>query len=149
MATLAKNKKATLNYIILDTFEAGLVLAGYEVKAIRAGKASLAGSYITINGTEANLVGATIAPYQPKNTPEDYDPERPRKLLITKKELEKLGRELNTAGLTLVPISLYNKKNKIKLEFALVRGKKKADKRESIKARDAKRSIERTLKTQY
>ena len=149
MATLAKNKKATLNYIILDTFEAGLVLAGYEVKAIRAGKASLAGSYITINGTEANLVGATIAPYQPKNTPEHYDPERPRKLLITKKELEKLGRELNTAGLTLVPISLYNKKNKIKLEFALVRGKKKPDKRESIKARDAKRSIERTLKTQY
>ncbi|MAZ56747.1 SsrA-binding protein [bacterium] len=148
MTKLAHNRKAAFNYNILEIFEAGLVLAGYEVKAIRAGKASLVGAYITINGNEANLVGATIAPYQPKNTPEDYDPERARKLLITKKELSKLGKELNTAGLTIVPISLYNKKNRVKLEFALVRGKKKADKRESLKEKDAKRSIERTLKNQ-
>lgn len=148
MTTYSKNKKATFNYEILETFEAGLLLAGYEVKAIRAGKTSLVGSYIILRENEAFLKGATISYYQEANTPKDYNPERERKLLLNKKELEKLAKQLNTAGLTIVPIRLYNNKSKIKLEIALVRGKKKADKRESIKQRDVKRDIDRTLKNQ-
>ena len=148
MAAYIRNKKVSFNYEILERFEAGAVLYGHEVKAIRAGKGSLVGSYIVFRGNEAYLKGATITPYQEKNTPDAYDQERERKLLLSKKELEHIGKELNTAGLTIVPISWYNKKSKIKLEIALVRGKKKADKRESIKKRDTKRAIDRILKTQ-
>lgn len=148
MTDYARNKKATFNYEILETFEAGLLLAGYEVKAIRAGKTSLAGAYVIISGNELFLKGATISYYQEANTPNTYNPERERKLLLNKKEIEKLTKQLNTAGLTIVPIRLYNNKSKIKLEIALVRGKKKADKRESIKQRDVKRDIDRTLKNQ-
>lgn len=148
MVDYARNKKATFNYEILETFEAGLVLAGYEVKAIRANKASLAGAYIVMRDDGAYLKGAHVGYYQEANTPDSYNPEQERKLLLTQKELAKLKKELNTAGLTIVPIKLYNKKNKIKLEIALVRGKKKADKRETLKQRDSKREIDRTLKHQ-
>lgn len=149
MAAYIQNKKATFNYQILETIEAGIMLSGYEAKAIRAGMGSLLGAFVIIRGGEAFLVKATISPYQPANVPKNYDLERPRKLLLNHKELCKLQKELNTAGLTIVPISLYNKKSKIKLEIALVRGKKKADKRESIKERDTKRDIQRTLKQQF
>ncbi|MAZ30257.1 SsrA-binding protein [bacterium] len=146
MADYARNKKATFNYEILERFEAGLVLHGFEVKAIRAGKVSLEGAYIILRDGEAYLKGATISHYQEANTPDSYDPERERKLLLNKKEIAKLEKELNTAGLTIVPIRLYNKNQKIKLEIALVRGKKKADKREAIKKRDTKRVLDRLLK---
>jgi SsrA-binding protein len=148
MADLARNKKATFNYEILETIEAGLVLHGFEVKAIRSGKVSLAGSYIILRAGEAYLKGATISFYQEANTPDTYNPERERKLLLSKKEITQLEKRLNTAGLTVVPIRLYNKNQNIKLEIALVRGKKKADKRETIKARDTKRDLDRLLKQQ-
>lgn len=148
MATYVRNKKATFNYELKETFEAGLVLAGYEVKSIKNGKASLEGAHVIIRGGEAFLVGSSIAPYQPANMPKEYDPERTRKLLLSKKELARLEVESEQAGLTIVPIRLYNTKRKLKLEIALARGKKKADKRESIKKRDTKRDIDRLLKSQ-
>lgn len=148
MADLARNKKATFNYEILERFEAGLVLHGYEVKAIRSGRVSLEGSYIIVRDSELFLKGATISYYQEANTPDSYNPERERKLLLSKKEIAGLEKQLNTAGLTIVPIKLYNNKSNIKLEIALVRGKKKADKRETIKERDTKRDLDRLLKNQ-
>lgn len=146
MADLARNKKATFNYEILETFEAGLVLFGYEVKATRVGRATLDGAYITITNGEAWLKGATISYYQEANTPASYQPTRERKLLLNKKEIHKLEKELNTAGLTVVPLKLYSNAQKVKLSIALVRGKKQADKRQSIKARDTKRDLDRLLK---
>ncbi len=148
MTTYIRNKKATFDYEILERFEAGLVLHGYEVKAIRSGNVSLNGAYIILKDDAAYLKGATVSYYQEANTPTSYNPERERKLLLSKKELTKLQKELNTAGLTIVPISLYNKKSKIKLEIALVRGKKKGDKRETLKKRDSKRAVDRLLKQQ-
>lgn len=148
MPSYIRNKKATFDYEILEKFEAGVVLHGYEVKAIRTGKASLVGSYIIFKDDGAYLKGATVAYYQEANTPDSYNPERERRLLLSRKELAKLNKALNTAGLTVVPISLYSSKSKIKLEIALVRGKKKADKRETLKARDSKRTIDRLLKQQ-
>lgn len=148
MSNLVTNKKARFDYDILETFEAGLVLAGHEVKSIRVGKAKLEGSHVLIRGGEAFLVGASIAPYQPANTPESYENDRVRKLLLSKKELTHLERESETAGLTIVPIRLYNSNQKLKLEIALARGKKKADKRETIKKRESKRNIDRLLKNQ-
>ncbi|MCB9806147.1 SsrA-binding protein SmpB [Candidatus Nomurabacteria bacterium] len=144
----AENKKATFNYEVLEKYEGGLSLLGLEVKAVKSKKANLEGSYIVVRGGEVFLVNATIQPYQMNNTPKEYDPVRVRKILITKKELKELVGADNKNGLTLIPISLYNKGNKIKLEFALARGKKKTDKRETIKARESKREIERTLKNQ-
>lgn len=146
MTTLSKNKNATFNYEVLETFEAGISLFGTEVKAIRAGKVTLAGSYVTLKDNVATLVGATISPYQEKNVDAAYDAGRPRQLLLKKQELARLSRHLNTAGLTMVPLRLYNTRGKIKLEVALVRGKKKTDKRQTIQDRDTKRSIERTIK---
>ncbi len=146
MTTFVKNKKAKFNYEILETFEAGVELFGHEVKALRAGKGKLEGSHVIIRGGEAFLVGSSISPYQPNNTQKDYDPERPRKLLLTKKELNTLLGIESSKGLTLVPISLYNKNRYIKLEIASARGKKKADKREAIKKRDTKREIDRVMK---
>ena len=149
MTTYVSNRKAHFDYEMLEKFEAGLALFGYEVKAIRNGKANLQGAYVIVRGSEAFLVNAAITPYQEKNTPESYDPERPRKLLLSRKELAKLEEKEAQKGLTLVPIRLYNSGRNIKLEFAIARGKKKFDKRESIKARDTKRDIQRTLKEQY
>lgn len=143
---LVRNKKVGLDYEILDTFEAGLVLHGFEVKAIKMGRGSLEGAYVIIRGGEAFLVRATIPPYQPGNTPKSYDPERARRLLLNKKELHTLLGAEQGRGLTIVPISLYSKGTKIKAEIAIVRGKKKYDKRETIKKRDVEREIRRTLK---
>ncbi len=144
----ATNKRAHFDHELLETFEAGLVLLGTEVKSIRNGRAKLDGGYIIIRGGEAYLVGASIPAFQPINTGKSYDPERPRKLLLKEKELQKLDLQTERQGLTAIPLSLYNKGRHIKLSFAIARGKKKADKRESIKARDVKRDIERTLKSQ-
>ncbi|MEM9336405.1 MAG: SsrA-binding protein SmpB [Patescibacteria group bacterium] len=148
MSDLARNRKATFDYEILDTFEAGLVLTGHEVKAIRNGKLKLEGSHVVVRGGEVFLVGTNIAPYQPANAPKDYDPERTITLLLNHKEVAQLEAKSEQRGLTIAPIRCYNKAGKIKLEIAIVRGKKKQDKRETIKARDVKRDIERTLKNQ-
>ncbi|MCA9362181.1 SsrA-binding protein SmpB [Candidatus Kaiserbacteria bacterium] len=149
MSTYIQNRKARFDFEILETLEAGLVLQGHEVKSIRAGKGRLEGSFVIVRGGEAFLTGATIAPFQPANTPKSYDPERPRKLLLSKKELAHLELQTETARLTAIPLKLYNSGRNIKLEVAIARGKKKYDKRESIKARDTKRDIDRTLKSQY
>ena len=148
MTTLVKNRKASFDFEFLKHFEAGLALTGSEVKAIRHGKAKLEGSYVVVRGGEAFLVGASISEYQPANAPKSYDKERPRKLLLSKKQIDELETETDRTSLTAVAIRLYNKNGKIKLELAIARGKKKHDKRETLKKRDSKREIERTLKSQ-
>lgn len=148
MTTHVENKKARLEYEFLETYEAGMVLTGYEAKALRAGKASLVGARVMVRGGEAFLVGATISPYQEGNVPKSYDPERSRKLLLSKKELNELAGAESQRGLTLVPIMVYNQKRFIKLSFGLARKKKKHDKRATLKERDDKRSMDRSLKNQ-
>lgn len=148
MSNFIQNRKARFNFEILETFEAGLVLEGHEVKSIRTGKGKLEGAYVIIRGGEAFLVGASITPFQMANTPKSYDNERARKLLLSKKQLALFEQQTEKARLTAVPLRLYSNGQKIKLEIALARGKKQQDKRESIKARDTKREIERTLKNQ-
>lgn len=146
MAIFIKNKKAYFNYEILEQFEAGMELFGFEVKSLRDKQGSLEGSHVTIRGGEAHLIGATIPPYQPANTPKDYDPARNRRLLLSKKEIGKLGGLENQKGLTIVPLSVYNKNAKLKLSIAVARGKKKHDKREAIKKRDTEKELKRSLK---
>ncbi len=146
MRILAENKKAYYNYEILEKFEAGISLIGQEVKSIKSGKVSLAGSYVVLKEEEAYLIGATIPPYQPKNAPADYNPERSRKLLLKKTEIKSLIGKAKQKGLTLVPLKLYTKNGKIKLEFAVVKGKREIDKREQIKKREFERQKERLLK---
>lgn len=146
MANLIENKKARLNYEILETISAGIELFGLEVKSLRERHGSLEGAHITARGGEAYLIGATIPPFQPNNTPKEYEPDRNRKLLLTKKEIEKLSNTEHLKGLTVVPISMYNKGRKVKVDIAIVRGKKKFDKREDIKKRDTARDVIRELK---
>lgn len=146
MSTLSKNRKAYHDYEILEEFEAGLVLNGQEVKAIKEGKISLKGAYIVIREEEAFLIGVNIPPYQPKNAPEDYDPKRSRKLLLTKKQIKYLMGKSNERGLTLVPLKVYTKKGLIKIKFGVCRGKKKYDKRKKIKDREVDRNLRRRMK---
>ncbi|NQV87974.1 MAG: SsrA-binding protein SmpB [Parcubacteria group bacterium] len=146
MANLAYNKKVAFNYEVLEKFTAGIELFGFEVKSLRKGQCTLDGSHVTMRGGEAYLIGAQIAPFQPKNTPEDYDPKRNRRLLLTKKEIILLSQIESKKGLTSVPISVYNKGRKIKVEIASVRGKREFDKRETIKKRDALREVRREFK---
>lgn len=147
MAALAENKKAYHDYKILETFEAGLVLKGQEVKSIRAGGLQLAGSYISFRGEELYLLGATLPPYQPKNVGADYNPTRTRKLLMKKEELRSLQGRAKQEGLTFVPLKVYTSNAKLKLAFGIARGKRKGDKRQLIKKRETQREIERALKS--
>ena len=146
MSNYVENKKAKFNYEILEELEVGIKLNGFETKSVRNGKASLDGSYAVVRGGELFLINARIEPYQPKNTPESYDKERSRILLASKKEIAKLADFEVSKGLTLVPISMYNKGRVIKLRLAVAKGKKKGDKRQTIKKREAEREIRRTLK---
>lgn len=139
MREYADNPKANFDYEILETMEAGLVLKGYEVKSIKTGKVTLRGSYVKIIDGRPMLVGATISPYQPANTPSDYDPQASRSLLLSKYQLNTLAGLQKSQGVTIVPIKLYNKKGRIKLLIGLARGKKKYDKREAIKKKDYER----------
>lgn len=143
--TYALNRKARFDYELLDNMTAGIELSGAEVKSIRAGKMNLAGSYVSIRGSEAFLLGADVPPYQPKNQSEDYDAKRVRKLLLSREEIGRLAEAEATKGLTIVPLSVYNKGRFIKLDIAIARGKKKFDKREAIKKRDTERDLKRTL----
>ena len=147
MKVLAENKKAYFTYKILEKFEAGMVLIGQEVKSIRSGRISLKGSYVVFKGEELFLIGANIPPYQPKNAPANYNPERPRKLLLNKSEIKRLIGKTKEKGLTLIPLKVYTKNARIKLEFGIGKGKKKADKRELIKKREAEREMRRALKS--
>ncbi len=144
--SLVQNKKAHFNYEILDRYEAGIELFGPEVKALRGGHGSLEGSHVTVRGGEAYLIGMTIPPYQPGNTPKDYDPRRNRRLLLTKGQIGELAAKESAKGLTIVPISVYNSERNLKVEIAVVRGKKEFDKRETIKKREANRDVLREIK---
>ena len=146
MASYAENRKARFNYEILEKYETGIELLGTEVKSVRGGQMSLEGAFVIVRGGEAFLINANIPPFQPKNAPKDYDPLRNRKLLLTKKELAVLSGSEKNKSLTIVPISVYNKNRKIKVEIALVKGKKKFDKRETLKKRDTEREIRREYK---
>lgn len=143
MKIFARNKKANFNYSILEKMEAGMVLIGQEVKSIRLGRMSLEGSYVILKGREPYLIGAKIPAYQPKNAPDGYDVEKSRKLLLSKKEIDYLLGKASQKGLTLVPLKVYSNGAKIKLEFGIAKGKKKFDKREDIKKREADREIAR------
>ncbi len=145
MKQYATYRKAHYRYSIEATLEAGIVLHGHEVKAIRTGKVSLEGARVIVRGGEGWLIGASIAPYQQPNTPSSYDPQRPRKLLLHKRELSRIAAAEATKGLTVIPISLYDKAGKIKVSIAIARGKKKADKREVIRRRDMERAAARDL----
>jgi len=146
MAGYAENRKARFNYEILEKYETGIELLGTEVKSVRGGQMSLEGAFVIIRGGEAFLINANIPPFQPKNASKDYDPLRNRKLLLTKKEIIELAGSEKNKSLTIVPISVYNKNRKIKVEIALVKGKKKFDKRETLKKRDTDREIRREIK---
>lgn len=143
---LLENKKARLRFTVLETYSAGMELSGGEVKSLRAHHGSLEGARIIVRAGEAYLIGATIPPYQIKNTPENYDPERTRKLLLSKKEIVELAEAESKKGLTIVPLEVYNNRY-LKLRIAIVKGKSKVDKREDIKKADAARDIDRALKT--
>jgi len=143
---LIENRKAYHDYEILEKFEAGLELKGFEVKALKSGRGSLVGSRVIIRGNEAYIVGLDIPPYQPKNAPADYDSQRTRRLLLNKKEIQYLSGKSREQGLTLIPLEIYNKKSFLKISFGVCRGLKKYDKREKIKEREEKRKIERLLK---
>jgi SsrA-binding protein len=145
MKIFAENKKARFNYEILEEYESGIVLSGAEVKSIRAGHISLKESFATITGGEIWLTNAHISPYKPANL-EGYEPTRPRKLLLKKSETQKLVGKVGEQGLTLVPLKVYDKNGNIKVEIGLAKGKKKYDKRESLKQKDQNREIQRALK---
>ena len=146
MAHYAENRKAYFNYEILEKYEAGIELLGVEVKSVRSGKMSLEGAFVIVRGGEVFLINANIPPYQPNNTSSDYDLLRNRKLLLTKKEIEILSGSEKNKSLTIAPISVYNKGRKIKVEIALAKGKKKLDKRQTIKKRETDREIRREYK---
>ena len=145
--TLIINKKAHFNYEILERYEAGIELLGIEVKAVRAKRGSLEGAHITVRGGEAYLIGMTIEPYQASNTIKGHEPSRNRRLLLTKKEIAELAAIESKKGLTIVPLGVYNKGRKIKVEIAVAKNKKTHDKRETLKKREAERDVMREIKS--
>jgi SsrA-binding protein len=146
MKNKIQNKKATFNFEVLEKFEGGLVLSGFEAKAIRTGKASLDGSFIISKGEELFLKGAEIQPYQPNNIPKGFQSNRLIKILVKKKDIQKLTQKIEKEKLSLIPLTIYPKGTKLKIEFALAKGKKKSDKRQAIREREDERDILRTLK---
>ncbi len=142
---LLENRKARFNYEFVERLDAGIELFGFEVKSLRGKLGSIEGAYAIVRGKEAFLVNAYIPAYQPKNAPKGYDERRNRKLLLTRKEIVNLAGAESKKGLTIVPVSVYNKGRKIKVELAIARGKKKFDKRETIKKRDVERDMRRTM----
>lgn len=143
---LAQNREARFNYEIKDTLEAGLSLLGQEVKSVKLGNASLKGAYVTLRGQEAYLINAYIASYQYAGDQSGYDPLRSRKLLLRRAELKRLVGLAKEQGLAIIPLELYTKKGLVKLKIAVGRGKKKYDKREAIKKREAERKIKRAMR---
>jgi len=142
---VATNRKARHQYQFYDTYEAGLVLRGSEIKSIRAGRVSLQEGFVTFEGGEAWLVNVHIAPYDPASR-QNHDPRRRRKLLLHRREINRLASRVQEKGFTVVPTKLYLKNGRAKVEIALVRGKKQYDKRQSLARRDAKRQMERAIK---
>lgn len=150
---LAKNKRAKIDFEILEKFEAGIELSGQEVKSAKLGNISLKGSYVMISHTgpsgqpEAWLLNAYISPYRYASKLEDYKPDRSRKLLLHKREIRYLMSKQKEKGLTLVPLCVYTRGGRIKIEFAVARGKKKFDRREEIRKQEAEKKIRRALRS--
>ena len=142
---IASNRKAFHDYFVLQKLEAGIALTGTEVKSLREGRANLKDSYVDVDRGEAWLVGAHISPYSHGNR-ENHDPERKRKLLLHRREIDKLQGQIVEKGLTIVPLRLYFKAGRVKAEIAVVRGKKLYDKRESEKRRQLDREAEAAMK---
>lgn len=149
MPVYAHNKKAYHEYEILDTLEAGLVLEGHEVKAIRAGQMKLSGAYVTFHKGEAHLLNGHISKYKFAGKLEAYDPERTRTLLLKNKEIAYLSAKSQEKGLTIVPLKVYTKGRHIKVEIGVARGKKLHDKRRTVKERQQKRDARRAIKGDY
>lgn len=147
MTVIATNKRASFDYTLDGRFEAGLVLTGAEVKSVKTGHASLKGSFVTVKGNELFLTNALIPRYTHAHRDTKHEDSRPRKLLLRKREIRSLIGKYRTEGLTLVPIRLYTRKQLVKLEFSIGKGKKTRDKREDIGKRDAKRRIERAMRS--
>lgn len=145
LKVVATNRKARHNYFLLDTYEAGIVLKGSEIKSIRAGQISLAQAYVSIDGREAWLMNAHIAPYNEASR-FNHDPLRPRKLLLHSSEIRKLSEKVRQKGATIVPLRVYIKDGLAKVEIALAKGKKHYDKRAEIAKRDAQRELDRRYK---
>lgn len=145
MKIIAKNKKAFFDYRIKETFEAGIALLGHEVKSVKGGNISLKGSFVTVNQGEVWLLNASISLYKHAKD-KSYDPHRTRKLLLHRKEIERLIGKVQEKGITLIPLKIYLKKGKVKVEVGLGEGKKKYDKRQAIKEREDKRKIERAIR---
>lgn len=145
MKILSENKKALFDYEIIERFEAGMVLFGQEVKSIKTGHINLSGSFVALKGGEPFLVGVKVPPYQPNNIGADYNEERERKLLLNKKEINELIGKTKQKGFSLIPLKVYEKNGRVKLEFGLAKGKKKYNKKEKIKERDVEREVNREL----
>ena len=143
MSNLSENRKALHDYTILETFEAGIVLSGQEVKSAKAGQVSLLGSFVKIKNNEAYLTNAYIAPYKKSPANPAYVPEQDRKLLLTRKELDEIATRRNAEGLALVPLSIFTTRNLVKVKIGLARGKRKYEKRETIKKREVDKDIRR------
>jgi len=146
MPSLADNKKARFDYEILETLEAGLELTGQEVKSAKAGQVSLAGTFVTFHGNEAFVTNMHISPYKPAGPLPEYEPTRPRRLLLRKKEIDYLRGKALERGLTIIPLKVYTKNRFVKMEIAAARGKKHFDKRETLKKRDIERETRRAMK---
>jgi SsrA-binding protein len=146
--SLIDNKRATFDFQILETIEAGMELLGFEVRSLRSGHGSLKGARVLARGGEAYLVGATIPAWQPANAPKSYDPERSRRLLLNTKEIDRIRGAESEKGLTIVPLSVYNKGRHLKLSIAIARGKKRGDKRSTITEREESIRMRRSLKNQ-
>ncbi len=135
------NKRAYFDYQILETYKTGIELKGFEVKAIKTGKINLAGSYVIVQDNQVWLLNTDVPPYQPKNTPKNYDPKRTRRLLLKKSEIKNLIGRTREKGLTLAPLKVYTKNNKIKIEIGLAKSRKKKDKRALIKKREVEKEM--------
>ncbi len=142
---LIENKKAKMRFSLVEAFSAGLELSGSEVKSLRGKHGSLDGARVVVRGGEAYVTGMTIPPYQVANAPKGYDPERPRRLLLTKEEIAQIADAETKKGLTTVPLEVYNNRY-VKMRVAIVRGKGKTDRREELKKREADRESARVLK---
>jgi len=139
---VARNRKAHFEYFLFEHFEAGMSLHGSEIKSIRAGQVSLAEAYVDINGNEAWLVDAHVAPYEASSYL-NHDPKRPRRLLLNKKEIRVLWAAIKQKGMTIIPVQIYLKNGRAKLDIAIAKGKKLYDKRAEIAKKDMKREIAR------
>ena len=146
-AVMVNNKKAFHEYIVLETYKAGIVLTGTEIKSIRNGKVSMSDSHARIEKGEVFLYGLQISPYE-QGTHYNHQPDRVRKLLLTRQEIKKLIGKVKESGLTLIPLKLYFERCWVKVDVGLCKGKKLHDKRESITQRDAKREMDRAMKSQ-